>query len=83
MKSTVHRVVFPKDAKTGGEDRYSIAFFCHPASSTVLEAVPSKRVQNQEVEEPETKAITAEEHLLGRLKATYLGLYRDDENTVF
>ncbi|RDW88580.1 clavaminate synthase-like protein [Coleophoma cylindrospora] len=82
LKSTVHRVVFPKDAKKGGEDRYSIAYFCHPASSTVLEAVPSKRVQDQKSENGEaTTAITAQEHLLGRLKASYLSLYRDDEKT--
>jgi len=27
LKSTVHKVIFPKDEKSGGEDRYSIAFF--------------------------------------------------------
>ncbi|KAL3423402.1 2og-fe oxygenase [Phlyctema vagabunda] len=80
LKSTVHRVVFPRDAKLGGEDRYSIAFFCHPASSTVLEAVPSELVQNQHVDNEETRPITAEEHLMSRLKATYLGLYRADES---
>lgn len=48
----------------------------------MLEAVPSKRVQNQELENGEvTTAITAQEHLLGRLKASYLNLYRDDEKT--
>lgn len=27
------------------KDRYSIAYFCHPADDTPLEAVPSSRVQ--------------------------------------
>jgi len=83
LKSTVHRVVFPKGGKDGGEDRYSIAFFGHPVLATVLEPVPSERVkalgtakQGGKVAE---KVMTAEEHLLSRLKATYMGLYRDEE----
>lgn len=42
FKSTVHRVVFPKGGKEGGEDRYSIAYFGHPVGTTVLEPVPSE-----------------------------------------
>ncbi|EJT77405.1 oxidoreductase [Gaeumannomyces tritici R3-111a-1] len=55
LRSTVHRVVFPKseDARAAaaarGEDdaqpRYSMAFFCHPAGSVALEPVPSERVR--------------------------------------
>lgn len=48
LKSTVHRVVFPPDEKSGQndkpQDRYSIAFFCQPVSSTELVPVPSKIV---------------------------------------
>lgn len=74
----MHRVVFPKDG--GGEDRYSIAYFGHPVGSTVLEPVPSERVRVLQKEGDEfVKAITADEHLMGRLKATYLGLYKDGE----
>jgi isopenicillin N synthase-like dioxygenase len=84
FKSTVHRVVFPKDPGaegSKGEDRYSIAYFGHPVASTVLEPVPSERVKALKGVEgvgPELgKPITADEHLMSRLKATYLGLYED------
>jgi len=85
FKSTVHRVIFPKDAKRGGEDRYSIAYFCHPADSTVLEAVPSSMVASRKLDTDNRdhasngKVMTAREHLLDRLKATYLSLKWDDE----
>lgn len=88
FKSTVHRVVFPKDGdgKEGGEDRYSIAYFGHPVGTTVLEPVPSERVRvlgkkdgDGEGEGEFVKAMTADEHLMGRLKATYLGLYKEGE----
>lgn len=82
FKSTVHRVVFPKGA-TGAADRYSIAYFGHPVDDTVLEPVPSELVRKLEAANgvgPELeKPITAREHLLSRLKATYKGLYRDEE----
>ncbi|TVY39406.1 UPF0676 protein [Lachnellula subtilissima] len=86
FKSTVHRVVFPKEGREGGEDRYSIAYFGHPVGSTVLEAVPSEIVKSLQKEgggEGDfVKAMTADEHLMGRLKATYLGMYRDGEGEV-
>lgn len=48
LKSTVHRVVFPSEEKSRQNDkprdRYSIAFFCQPVSSTELVPVPSKIV---------------------------------------
>lgn len=86
LKSTVHRVVFPKG---GGEDRYSIAYFCHPTNDTKLVPVPSEMVRKrlsaregnrgreageggrEGREEVEKAAITAEEHLNNRLAATY------------
>lgn len=83
FKSTVHRVVFPKGGKEGGEDRYSIAYFGHPVNSTVLEPVPSKKVQDAAAKSSSTagvKAMTAHEHLMSRLKATYLDMYHDDED---
>jgi len=82
FKSTVHRVVFPSHGKDPGEDRYSIAYFGHPIGSTVLEPVPSAMVKAlegaKEGVSSEVEAMTAHEHLMSRLKATYLGMYNDD-----
>lgn len=81
LKSTVHRVVFPKDCRRGGEDRYSIAYFCHPADHVELIPVPSRivaeHVPEQHVEigygggTPSQRALTAQQHLFNRLEATY------------
>jgi hypothetical protein len=40
LKSTVHRVTF-----SGGEERHSMAYFCHPLDSARLEAVPSRIIE--------------------------------------
>ncbi|KAF2681585.1 Clavaminate synthase-like protein [Lentithecium fluviatile CBS 122367] len=40
LKSTVHRVTF-----CGGEERYSMAYFCHPRDEVLLGAVPSKVIE--------------------------------------
>lgn len=83
LKSTIHRVVFPKGGPEGGEDRYSIAYFAHPVSTTALEPIPSKMVSDLKrpngVGPEGQKAMTAHDHLMGRLKASYLGLYNDDD----
>ncbi|RVX65907.1 hypothetical protein B0A52_10214 [Exophiala mesophila] len=81
LKSTVHRVVFPKDSQRAGEDRYSIAYFCHPADQVELIPVPSRIVaehvpdQNAEIGygggTPSQRALTAQQHLFTRLEATY------------
>jgi len=74
LRSTVHRVVFPPKARRGGEDRYSMVYFCHPIDTTVLVPVPSKVVQergNRGANETEGKMMTAAEHLTSRLAATY------------
>ncbi|KAI4736842.1 iron/ascorbate family oxidoreductase [Aureobasidium sp. EXF-12298] len=75
LKSTVHRVIFPKDARRGGEDRYSMAYFCHPLDDAELVPVPSKRVEQYEdgIEGVKKggKTLTAKDHLLERLAATY------------
>ena len=77
LRSTVHRVIFPKDTKAS-VDRYSIAFFCHPKDDAKLVPVPSQRVRehrdrmsNGEQSTGDGRAITAKEHLLKRLAATY------------
>lgn len=84
LRSTVHRVVFPVPGtdmvkgETDSEDRYSIAFFCHPVDTMPLTAVPSDRVKkiakSSDVT-PDSKVITAAEHLQMRLRSTYLQLY--------
>ncbi|KAK2767002.1 hypothetical protein FQN54_006319 [Arachnomyces sp. PD_36] len=76
LKSTVHRVIFPPEEQAQKKDRYSIAFFCHPVNSTELVPVPSELVAKRRVldhvgPDPESRALTAKEHLAGRLAATY------------
>ena len=79
LKSTVHRVVMPEGAK---EDRYSVVYFCHPTDDEGLVAVPSRVVQERAKAMQEEgvvgygggaggKALTAKEHLMRRLEATY------------
>ncbi|KAK5079040.1 hypothetical protein LTR64_002539 [Lithohypha guttulata] len=86
LRSTVHRVIFPKDTKAG-QDRYSLVYFCHPRDDVELEAVPSRIVREHkrrigQADEDETlhgygggmngkRAMTAREHLTKRLSATY------------
>ena len=77
--------------ESDSEPRYSIAFFCHPVGTTTLEAVPSERVRAHDptdgVEwatrganpDVERKAITADEHLQMRLRASYLQLYEKEK----
>ncbi|KAL8944717.1 MAG: hypothetical protein Q9216_000286 [Gyalolechia sp. 2 TL-2023] len=75
LKSTIHRVVFPPE--NGTADRYSIAYFCHPANETRLTPVPSEitnlsALERAQQEQPiNSKVVTAEEHLRSRLAATY------------
>jgi hypothetical protein len=73
LKSTVHRVIFPKDSRRGGEDRYSIAYFCHPVNDAKLIPVPSPMVTSAGTSNGSGagKVLTAEEHLNSRLAATY------------
>ena len=74
LKSTVHRVIFPKEARKGGEDRYSMAYFCHPLDDAELVAVPSKRIEQHKGKggvKDGGKVLTAKDHLLERLAATY------------
>ncbi|GAB1733860.1 hypothetical protein NU195Hw_g1001t1 [Hortaea werneckii] len=107
LKSTVHRVIFPKpqreedrgtvgevEAGDGGEgeggDRYSLAYFCHPLDEAELESVPSRRVEEyaaaaagsgeekgvlggmrRSVVRGDGKVMTARDHLMERLGATY------------
>jgi isopenicillin N synthase-like dioxygenase len=70
LKSAVHRVIFPQDGV--GNDRYSIAYFCHAKDSAKLVPVPSKIVQEHVSGGSKGREIlTAKEHLEIRLAATY------------
>ena len=81
LRSTVHRVV----SSTGcTDDRYSVAYFCHPASDTKLVPIPGEMIKarvaergNEDTDEP-PKVITAEQHLNSRLAATYGFGLQDD-----
>ena len=66
LRSTKHRVMRPK---TSTEDRYSIAYFCHPARETELVPVPSPLIRplNGEARKP----ITAAQHLRQKLVEAY------------
>ncbi|KAF1847022.1 Clavaminate synthase-like protein [Cucurbitaria berberidis CBS 394.84] len=82
LKSTVHRVTF-----SSGEERYSMAYFCHPLNDAKLGAVPSEvidkfgdqgvnelRSQRKRLglnEDGENDVLTAKQHLDRRLKVTY------------
>jgi len=81
LKSTVHRVTFG-----GGEERYSMAYFCHPGDEVRLEGVESRVIrefgdkgreelegqrERLGIERGDEGVITAKEHLERRLKVTY------------
>jgi isopenicillin N synthase-like dioxygenase len=72
LKSTVHRVIFPHEAKG---DRYSIAYFNHPLDDAVMEPVPSEMVREHAMKNGQVSMararITAKDHLMQRLAATY------------
>ncbi|EME47303.1 hypothetical protein DOTSEDRAFT_166229 [Dothistroma septosporum NZE10] len=79
LKSTKHRVVFPISGVEGkGGDRYSIAYFCHPLDDAILEPVPSDVVKRHMAKHgaedgaKNGRTITARDHLMERLAATYI-----------
>jgi isopenicillin N synthase-like dioxygenase len=82
LRSVVHRVVFPKpesrgekgqDSEGAAEDRYSIAYFCHPSADTLLVPVPSEMVQAKVggAGDGHGGVLTAGQYLESRLEATY------------
>jgi isopenicillin N synthase-like dioxygenase len=81
LKSTLHRVVFE-----GGEERYSMAYFCHPLDEARLERVPGRVLdafgekgkeelgaqrRRLGLSDGDGDVLTAKEHLDRRLKVTY------------
>ena len=74
LKSTVHRVIFPKGGPR--EDRYSLAYFLQPLDDANLIPVPSRLVQDHTAKTGKSgtrngKTLTAKDHLMERLAATY------------
>ena len=69
LKSTVHRVTFPEGEN---QDRYSIAFFCHPLNHVDIEPIPSQIVRDKSLSlHKHGERFTAEGYLKKRLKETY------------
>ncbi|WNN91902.1 2OG-Fe(II) oxygenase family protein [Gloeocapsopsis dulcis] len=64
--STKHRVMIPTDERIT-RSRYSIAFFCHPNHDAEIACLPSCSIENPAIYPP----ISAGDHLLRRLQATY------------
>ncbi|KAK9480117.1 hypothetical protein V1514DRAFT_326450 [Lipomyces japonicus] len=76
LKSALHRVKSAETVQARRRDRYSVAYFCHPADDTLLEPVPSlviSSVQDRGPADPgnQYKVLTAGEHLAKRLAAAY------------
>lgn len=81
VKSTVHRVVMPVVDPSKNNERYSIAFFCHPSHATLLTPIPSGIIRDHKFEKDEhakhaldhenEETLTAGEHLQMRLNKTY------------
>ncbi|PWW79580.1 Clavaminate synthase-like protein [Tuber magnatum] len=73
LLSTVHRVVRPDYGTEGPKDRYSMAFFCHPAYPTLLTPVPSELVRSrgERGANDAGRTLTALDHLKSRLSSTY------------
>jgi isopenicillin N synthase-like dioxygenase len=86
LRSTVHRVVFDPDDP--GTPRYSIAYFCHPADHTPIgpvplippagpPRVPHIAVAGAATASTDSTVMTAREHLMMKLAATYGSIYKE------
>lgn len=78
LKSTVHRVILPTPGISSDkvEDRYSIAYFCHPEDAAELVEIPSDIVKacgkiSNGHSGTSGSVLTAKDHLVQRLTATY------------
>ncbi|KAH3661724.1 hypothetical protein OGAPHI_005902 [Ogataea philodendri] len=77
LKSTVHRVRFPRKLLLEGKSRYSIVLFVHPAHETLLEPVPAKAISSISGRGAAFQlakhgvSLTAREHLQKRLASSY------------
>lgn len=64
--STKHRVLIPTDERVK-RSRYSVAFFCHPNNDAQIACIESCQKERSPIYPP----ISAGDHLLSRLQATY------------
>ena len=66
----MHRVIFPEGKS---EDRYSIAYFCHPLDYIEIKAVPSGMICDRKMDNSQQgmETVTAEGYLRKRLAETY------------
>lgn len=64
--STKHRVMIPTD-KRAQQSRYSVAFFCHPNNNAEIACIESCQGEEGAIYPP----ISAGQHLLSKLQATY------------
>lgn len=76
LRSSIHRVKFPKEVQESGADRYSIVYFLHPQNSVPLEPIPSDIVRAAGTHrgsnaQKDGSYMTALQHLQKRLAATY------------
>lgn len=75
LKSTVHRVIYPEESRKAGQDRYSIAYFCHPLDDASLVPIPSRVIDVHTAKSGSHEVVrgnlTAKDHLNNRLAATY------------
>lgn len=78
--------MFPKPTGLGDtvSDRYSIAYFCHPVGGTPLTPIPSEVVKSMgerganAIAGPEGGVLTADAHLMERLRATFAYGWKDE-----
>lgn len=81
VKSIVHRVAMPIVDTTKDNERFSIAYFCHPNDSTVLTPIPSEIILSRKFikdehaqhvfDQNDKDVLTAGQHLAMRLSKTY------------
>lgn len=81
IKSTVHRVAMPVLDPAKENERFSIAYFCHPNNETLLTPVPSRLIRDrvyekdahakQALEHDNENSLTAGEHFQMRISQTY------------
>lgn len=60
LKSTMHRVTFQ-----GGQERYSMAYFCHPLDEARLDVVESEAIMKVKDDEAARSEVEAQRNKIG------------------